>query len=128
MSAFKFSIAAAFAFVGYAALTSGAEASTTSQLNKCRYNDKRQVVECCERILRDEDKPYWMVEGGHNCNSSAVCTPKRRGFQKASFSAAKPRCYIRIRFNDNDRGNPGGRTPTFSRPPRGNNNPNGGKN
>jgi hypothetical protein len=134
MSVFKMSLAAAFAIVGYAAFTSGADASTTSQLNKCRYNTKRQVVECCERILRDENKPYWMVEGGHNCNSAAKCTKKSYG-TKETFAIAyvpkkpKLKCFIDMHGGDDNDGGYNPQEPKQpERPQRGNDNNNpGGK-
>lgn len=126
-SALKLSFAAAFAFVGYAAFTSGAEASTTSQLNKCRYNDKRQVVECCQRILRDANKPLWMVESGLNCNSAAKCAKKSDGRRGGTFAIAyvpkksKVKCYIDMQGGGNDGG---GNTPIKLRGPPKRGNPN----
>jgi hypothetical protein len=99
MTVFKLTAAAALAIVGYAAFATSANASVSSELNKCRYNTKSKVINCCERVLRDEQRPLWMIESGDNCRTAAVCFPSRRGVIKASFGGA-PNCFIRFRVRD----------------------------
>jgi hypothetical protein len=84
-------------------ISSDANASATSQLMRCQFNTKQKVVDCCQRVLRDERKPQWMKATGGNCSSAAVCVPGgRQGRAALSFASAKPKpkCFIKIRHND----------------------------
>jgi hypothetical protein len=118
---------ASLALLGYALLASSAQASVTSELNKCRYDTKQKVIECCNRVLRDEDKPQWMLESNRNCRSAAVCFGQAKGGGSPvaiAYVAAKPKkkCFIKIQLETYD----GGDTPDIpqieipQRQPRGN--------
>jgi hypothetical protein len=102
------------------AISSDANASATSQLMRCQFNTKQKVVDCCQRVLRDERKPQWMKEASGNCSSAAVCVPgKKQGRSPISFVAAKqkPKCFIKIRNYDEPI--KGGESPDTPREQRG---------
>lgn len=52
----------------------GAQASTTTKLLSCQANTKQKVVDCCERILRTNTRPYWISSGSGACGAAAVCS------------------------------------------------------
>jgi hypothetical protein len=116
---------AAIAFLGYAVIASSAQASVTSKINNCRYDTKQKVVDCCERALRNEDKPAWMVESGRSCSAAAVCVKVRArgGRPTVSYVSATPmkkRCFIKMQIELNDGGNNKNPNGDRGRPQRGN--------
>jgi hypothetical protein len=55
------------------AISSDANASATSKLMNCQFNSMQKTIDCCEKVLRKEDKPLWMIGSGTNCKSVAKC-------------------------------------------------------
>jgi hypothetical protein len=87
-------------------LSSGAQASVTSDLMQCKFNTKQKVVSCCQRILHDRKRPTWMPGGENACGQASVCIgSSRKGRVSAvAVAQAKPRCFIRIvRERENSR-------------------------
>jgi hypothetical protein len=101
MTTFKsvLSLSTFAALIAIPLMISGAQASTTGKLLACQANSKQGVVDCCERILRTNKRPLWMIGGGSSCNSAAVCRGgSSSGGEKlsAAFVAAPKRCGIYI--------------------------------
>lgn len=85
-------------------LVGDAKASTTSKLLNCRYDTRQKVMDCCQRVLRTESRPYWISSGTGSCGSVVKCVG---GGKKATYAtvANKPkRCSIVIPNDDSSRG------------------------
>ena len=87
-------------------LAGSASASTTSKLMSCQFDTKNKVVDCCQRVLRNEKRPMWMPAGNGGCSTVAKCVGGGKGGKVAiSYVAApgrKPKCGIYIPpTNDN---------------------------
>jgi hypothetical protein len=80
---------AAFALLGYVVIASSGQASATSDLNKCRFDNRQEVIGCCRQALRTNGKPQWMISSRSNCEKATVCI----GY----------RCYVRQRYELFDR-------------------------
>jgi hypothetical protein len=119
MTTFKsvLSLSTFAAIIAIPMLVSGAQASTTTKLLSCQANSKQKVVDCCERILRTNTRPYWISSGTGACGGVVVC----KGGGKPSKTvltavvAAKPkRCMVYVPGEDTIGGGNGDDTP----PPR----------
>jgi hypothetical protein len=104
-------------------LTSTANASVTSQLMNCQFNSKQKSIDCCQKILRTQNKPIWMINAGGSCSSVVKCVGGggAKGPLAVTYVRAPKRCVVYI---PNDNGNDGGRQhdtpqrpgrPTFNR-------------
>jgi hypothetical protein len=104
-------------------LTSEANASVTSQLMNCQFNSKQKSIDCCQKILRSEKKPIWMVNAGGSCSSVVKCVGGGNAPRPLSITyVPKPKkCIVYI---PDENGNDGGRQhdtpqrpsrPTFNR-------------
>jgi hypothetical protein len=47
--------------------------AAAASLSSCRGPTAKQVIDCCEKIVRVQ-KPYWMIGTGSNCGSAVVCS------------------------------------------------------
>jgi hypothetical protein len=80
-------------------LLSGAQASTTTRLLSCQANSRQQVIDCCESVLRTEQRPYWMVSGRNGCTAAVACSGRGNYGTKALSAAlvkAPKRCAMYI--------------------------------
>jgi hypothetical protein len=84
------------------AISTDANASATSKLMRCQFLTKQKVVDCCQRVLRTEKKPYWLHDTGGSCSSAAVCVPGKPAKLALTHVAAvkKPRCFIKMVYGD----------------------------
>ena len=88
-------------------LSGSANASTTSDLMKCNYNTRLQTINCCEHILKTNETPQWMQSSGGSCTAAVKCVGGKKQF--ATLAAkAKPKCYVQIQYEDNQRSPPTG--------------------
>jgi hypothetical protein len=89
-------------------LTSEANASVTSQLMSCQFNSKQKSVDCCQKILRTQKKPIWMINAGGSCSSAVKCVgggSRDRAALTAVPNVRKCRIYI-LEENGGDGGRP----------------------
>jgi hypothetical protein len=105
MTATKFNLSAlaALAVMAIAPQFSGsAQASVTSDLMNCRYNTRQQTINCCEQILKINDRPQWLRSNGGSCAGVVKCVAVK---QTVTYVAAapKPKCFIQIPLDDNQR-------------------------
>jgi hypothetical protein len=105
VTATKFNLSAAAVLAALAIapqLSTSAQASVTSDLMNCRYNSRQQTINCCEQILKINDRPQWLRSNGSSCSGVVKCVS---GKQKLTYLAAvpKPRCYVEIPSDDNQR-------------------------
>ena len=80
-------------------LASSASASATSKLMSCQFDTKNKVVDCCQRVIRDEKRPMWMPAGNGGCASVAKCVgggKKPSAVAIAYVPTRKPKCGIYI--------------------------------
>ena len=90
----KFTAAAAF---GAAALLSmlafGGTAEAKSVLS-CQGGTSKKVVDCCEKLVKENGRPFWMVQSGMTCKKITVC---RGGSNLLAVAVVAPnRCYARV--------------------------------
>jgi hypothetical protein len=91
-SAQRFSATAIAISAGLFALSffgASAQASVTSDLQRCQANSSTKVLSCCNTATRDT-KPLWMKEAGASCASLVVCSRHNRN----------SRCYVQILVGD----------------------------
>jgi hypothetical protein len=90
---------ATLAVVGALIMSSGVQASTTTKLLSCQANSKQKVVDCCDRILRTNQRPYWITSGLGGCGGVVACKaggkPTKTYF--AAVTVTKPKkCVVYI--------------------------------
>ena len=88
----KFTAAAAF---GAAALLSmlafGSTAEAKSVLS-CQGGTSKKVVDCCEKLVKENGRPYWMIQAGTSCKKAATCRGGPNDI--AAIALVVKRCYI----------------------------------
>jgi hypothetical protein len=90
-------------------MLSGAQASTTTRLLSCQANSRQQVIDCCESVLRTEQRPYWMVNGRNGCTAAVACSGRGNYNSKALSAAlvkAPKRCAMYIPSIEQKSNNP----------------------
>lgn len=94
-------LAAVGALMAMPLFAGSANAGATSDLMRCKFNTKQKVVDCCQRILHDQQKPQWLPGGEGNCAAATKCvgTYKSRQVAAIAYVPAKPRCFITIPNN-----------------------------
>jgi hypothetical protein len=80
-----------------------AQADITAQLQNCRFNTYSKTVQCCNYIIKAAERtPIWWPTENRSCNTPGLIKCARTTYS----TAAKPRCYINVFFDDsNDGGN-----------------------
>jgi len=83
MATFKsiptFTAAAAFGIIatfGMLSLDGNAEAASVFS---CKAATAAEVTNCCEKIVAEKGRPFWMVQSGATCHSAIVCWKKSDG-------------------------------------------------
>jgi hypothetical protein len=91
MTTFKtlLSVSSLAAIIAVPMMLTGAHASTTSKLMSCQANSKQGVIECCERILRNDRKPQWMGGFRGGCGTVVACS-------RGGARGARNKCYVYI--------------------------------
>jgi hypothetical protein len=88
-------------------LTSEANASVTSQLMNCQFNTQQKSVDCCQKILRTQKKPIWMINAGGSCSAAVKCVG---GGSRGRFAISAVRTYRKCRvYILDENGGDGGR-------------------
>jgi hypothetical protein len=121
------SLSALAVIVAMPLMMSGAQASTTTKLLSCQADSRQKVVDCCQRILRTNTRPYWISSGTGACGAVVAC--KAGKSSKPTFAAvvAPPKkCVVYIPEIDTIGGGKGDDTPVPNSNPR-NPNSRGGK-
>jgi uncharacterized membrane protein len=91
------------AFLALPLLVGDAKANTTSKLMNCRYDTRQKVMDCCQRVLRSESRPYWISSGTGSCGSVVKCVGggKKPSYSTVASVVSKPkRCFIAIPSED----------------------------
>jgi hypothetical protein len=88
------------AFLALPLLVGDAKASTTSKLMNCRYDSRQKVMDCCQRVLRTESKPYWISSGTGSCSSVVKCVGGGKYGATASIVNKPKRCFVVIPNED----------------------------
>ena len=88
----KFTAVAAFGAAAlFSMLSFGSTAEAKSVLS-CQGGTSKKVVDCCEKLVKENGRPYWMIQAGMTCKKAAAC----RGGLIGIAAVANKRCYIRI--------------------------------
>lgn len=66
-----------------AATTPAAAEGANAALMRCASNSKTQTINCCDKVLRTHQRPYWMAKGT-SCSKVVSCA----GGGSVSLSAA----------------------------------------
>lgn len=82
------------AFMALPMLVGEAQASTTSKLMNCRFDTRQKVMDCCQRVLRTETRPYWISSGSGACSGAVQCYGG--GNRQSYASNTRRRCYIAL--------------------------------
>ncbi len=82
-------------------MAGSAKAGATDNLLKCKYNSRQQTINCCEHILKTNQRPQWMSSGG-SCTAAVKCVGGKQKY--LTFAANfKPKCFVQIPTYDNQR-------------------------
>jgi hypothetical protein len=93
------------AFLALPLLVGDAKANATSKLMNCRYDTRQKVMDCCQRVLRTESKPYWISSGLGSCSGAVRCVGGGKKPTYATIAAIKPkRCFIVVPQDDGQHG------------------------
>lgn len=105
LTATKFNLSATLVLAALAIapqFIGSAKAGVTSDLMNCKYNSRQQTINCCEQILKINERPQWLLSNGGSCTGVVKCVAAK---QKITYIAAapKPKCFIQIPHDDNQR-------------------------
>jgi hypothetical protein len=89
----KFTAAAAFGAAAlFSMLAFGSTAEAKSVLS-CQGGTSKKVVDCCEKLVKENGRPHWMIQNGTSCQKAAAC---RGGPNDVLVIAlVVKRCYIK---------------------------------
>jgi hypothetical protein len=120
----KFTAAAAFGAAALFSMLSFGSSAEASSVLSCEGTTIKSVVSCCHEMTRDQ-RPYWMIRSGKNCDQVVACRAKKAHATTAvAFVAPVKRCYVKLADeNPNDGGEPGDGGGTRRGGGRGPNNP-----
>ena len=116
----QFTAAAAFGAAAlFSMLSFGGTAEAKSVLS-CQGGTSKKVVDCCEKLVKENGRPFWMVQSGMTCKKITTC---RGGPNLVAVAVVAPkRCYARFLALRDDggekRGDPVGRSTPNSTPAR----------
>ena len=102
-------------------MMSGAQASTTTKLLSCQADSRQKVVDCCQRILRTNTRPYWISSGTGACGAVVACKAVGKPSKPILTAAVAPKpkkCIVYIPGEDTIGGGKGDDTPTPNSNPR----------
>ncbi len=92
-STHKFTIAAAFGAAALFSMLSFGSNAEAANILSCQGNTAGQVISCCEKLVKKNGRPVWMIEDAVSCNKIAAC----RGPGLLAIAAVAPnRCYARL--------------------------------
>ena len=88
----KVTAAAAFGAAAlFSMLSFGSTAEAASVLS-CQGDTASKVKSCCEQLVKENGRPFWMVQAGTTCSNLVVCQRKSK------------RCYIKRPLEVHDAG------------------------
>jgi hypothetical protein len=76
--------------LGFSSLS--AHADVTGQLMQCKTFSKQKVISCCDRIIKYNKKPIWMIENNQSCHTAVKCILKKPSITYVR----KPLCYVDV--------------------------------
>ena len=66
--------AALLSALGFVMLASGSAEAAAGNFDRCKANNKQQVITCCdEQVKKLGKRPLWMVSSGSSCKTAARC-------------------------------------------------------
>ncbi|MGB8315311.1 MAG: hypothetical protein WCE69_12590 [Aestuariivirga sp.] len=77
----------------FSMLSFGGKAEAASGIFSCQGATAGKVVSCCEAYVKQNGRPFWMIQSGTNCHAAAVCRGGKNGIPGIAAVAVK-RCYI----------------------------------
>ncbi len=87
--------AAAFGAAAVLSLLSSGGSAEAASVASCKGSSRAAVVSCCERLVKKNGRPFWMIQSGTNCQAATVCHSGKGGIPGIAAVAAKP-CHIQI--------------------------------
>ena len=88
----KVTAAAAFGAAAlFSMLAFGSTAEAKSVLS-CQGGTSKKVVDCCEKLVKENGRPYWMIQAGMTCKKAAACRGGPNDI--AAIALVVKRCYI----------------------------------
>ncbi len=109
----KFTAAAALGAAAMLSMLSfGGSAEAAQSLSSCKGATASKVISCCEKMVKENGRPTWMIETKTSCHQAAVCKGGSGPSPLALVVVAK-RCYLRtvvlMDESHGKNGNDGGR-------------------
>lgn len=76
----------------FSMLSFGGKAEAASGIYSCQGATASKAVSCCEAYVKQNGRPFWMIQSGTNCHEAVACRGKS-GLPGITAVAVK-RCYI----------------------------------
>lgn len=96
----KFSAVAAMGAAAiFSVLLFGGNAEAAS-VSSCKGATASKVKSCCERIVKENGRPHWMIKSGTTCSEAVAC--KGGASPLALVAVVAQRCYIKYAFKIKD--------------------------
>ena len=90
-----FSAAAAVGAVAlFSLLSFGGKAEAASGIFNCRGTNASQVTSCCEKYVKKNGMPYWMIEAQTSCKQAAVCRKSKGGLYSIAVAVPAKPCFL----------------------------------
>jgi hypothetical protein len=77
----------------FSMLSFGGKAEAASGIFSCQGATAGKVVSCCEAYVKQNGRPFWMIQSGTNCHEAVACHGGNNGIPGIAAMVAK-RCYI----------------------------------
>ena len=69
----KFTAAAAFGAVALFSMLSFGNNAEAARVSSCEGPTASSVKSCCEQLVKENGRPYWMIQAGMTCKKSTSC-------------------------------------------------------
>ena len=95
-NAHKFTVAAAFGAAAiFGMLSFGSSAEAAKSVASCQGATANQAMSCCEKFVKENGRPLWMIQTRTSCREAAVCRGGKSGIIGIAEAAVK-RCHIHV--------------------------------
>jgi hypothetical protein len=88
----KITAGAAFGAAALFSMLSFGSTAEAANILSCQGNTAGKVISCCEKLVKKNGRPVWMIQDGTSCKKAAVCRGGPNDI--AAIALVVKRCYI----------------------------------
>ena len=74
----KFTAAAAFGAAALFSVLSFGNSAEAASVLSCQGSTAAKVKSCCEQLVKENGRPFWMVQSGTTCSDLVACQRKSK--------------------------------------------------